>query len=155
MCFILHMASTARVPRRAWDGNDRRLCVEEIHGVEEDVRAHFSLPEIASIGSSLGCGCGFRSVSFHQGDWPEEWMIQQGECEPPDDHLRDHKELHDLVSSLLSEGHPVELYGCWDGEERDPTMHTETLGSDHLLDIGFWFRHRGLYRITESKRAAP
>ena len=148
MCFILHMASTAKVPRRAWDGNDRHLCVEDVHGVEERVRAHFTLPEVAYVGSSLVCGCGFRSVSFQDGDWPGEWMIGEGECEPPDDHLRDHHELYDLVFSLLSNGHPVELYGCWDGDEEHRTEHRETIVPERLMDTGFWFRSRGLYSLS-------
>lgn len=149
------MASTTKVPRHAWDENNRHLCVEDIHGVEKDIRAHFSLPEIAYVGSSLGCGCGFRSVSFQNGGWPEEWMIEQGECEPPDDHIQDHQELYDLVSSLLSDGQPVELYGCWDGDERDETVHRESLPASRILDTGFWFRERGFYRITQSEQAAP
>jgi hypothetical protein len=153
MCFILHMASTAKVPRQAWDEHNRHLCIEDIHGVEENVRAHFSLPEIAYVGSSLGCGCGFRSVSFQNGGWPEEWMIEQGECAPPDDHIQDHQELYDLVSSLLADGHPVEFYGCWDGDERDETVHRQSITADRLLDPGFWFRERGFYGITQSEQA--
>lgn len=152
MCFILHIASSARVARRDWDENNRHLCVKDVHGVEADIRAHFSLPEIAYIGSSLGCGCGFRSVSFQGGDWPEEWMIEQGECDPPDDHIQDHDELYDLVSSLLSEGHSVELYGCWDGDERCETSHQQTIPAHRLLDEKFWFRERGLYRIIQAEK---
>jgi hypothetical protein len=155
MCFILHIASTAKVPRKAWDENNRHLCIEDLHGVEENLRAHFSQPEIAYVGSSLGCGCGYRSVSFQNGDWPEEWMIEQGECEPPDDHIQDHEELHDLISSLIFRGHPVEIYGCWDGDESYQTAHKESISLDRLKDTSFWFRDRSLYQIFQSEQAAP
>jgi hypothetical protein len=147
MCFILHLASRRRVPRVAWDEKDRRLNIGEIHGDPEAVRAHFTLPEVAYVGSSLGCGCGFRSVSFQGGDWPEEGLIALGEAEPPEDHLRDHQELHDLVVSLLDEGGRVELYGCWDGDEREAAAHAVEIPATRLLEGDFWFRERALYGI--------
>lgn len=147
MCCILHIASTGKVPRVRWNENDRHLCVEDIHGDQGYVRKHFSLPEIAYVGSSLGCGCGFRSVSFQNGEWPEEWLIKEGGHEAPDDHERDHRELYELVTSLLSGGHSVELYGCWNGDESEPAEQRETIPAERLLDYGFWFRERGLYTV--------
>lgn len=125
--------------------------VQDVHGFVTHVRSHFTLPEVVYVGSSLGCGCGFRSVSFQNGDWPEEGIVEQGECEPPDEHLPNHQQLHDLVVSLLEaddgEEHYVELYGYWDGDEQYPTAHEEVILPSRLLDEAFWFRERGLYRI--------
>lgn len=74
-------------------------------------------------------------------------MIDQGEYEPPEDHIQDHRELHDLVISLMDDDGYVEFYGCWDGDERERTEHEEEIPASRLLDDGFWFRERGLYRI--------
>ena len=155
MCFILHIASTRKATRISWDEKDRHLCVEDIHGDANVVRSHFTLPEVAYVGSSLGCGCGFRSVSLQNGGWPEEWMIEQGECDPPEDHVQDHQELYDLVISLIDDGGFVELYGCWDGDERDTAEHREAILASRLLDDGFWFRERGLYTITNTANKTP
>ena len=78
-------------------------------------------------------------------------MIEQGGCEPPESHVQDHQELHDLVTSLINEGGSVELYGCWDGDERDTAEHREEISAPRLLDKEFWFRERGLYTITHSE----
>jgi len=128
------------------------VCIEDIHGNPDQVRAHFTLPEVAYVGSSLGCGCGFRSVSLQNGAWPEEWVIENGECDPPEDHIQDHQELHALVTSLTKDGGCVELYGCWDGDERDKAEHEEVIPATRLLEEDFWFRERGLYRISDSEQ---
>lgn len=147
MCFMLHMASTRRVERVPWNGNDRHLCVDDVGRAAEDVGAHFSLPDVAYVGSSLGCGCGFRSVSFQNGGWPGAGILESGGGEPPEDHARDHQELHDLVVSLIREGRCVELYGCWAGDEREKAEREERVPPSRLLDDEFWFRERVLYGI--------
>jgi len=155
MCIILHIASTHKIARVPWDEKDRHLCVEDLHGSIEHLRSHFTLPNIAYVGSSLGCGCGFRYVTLQNGGWPEEWMIENGEYEPPEFHIRDHQELHDLIVSLPGEGRTVELYCCWDGEESETTAHDENILPSRLLDGSFWFRERALYRIISSEHAPP
>jgi len=92
-------------------------------------------------------------VSLQNGGWPEEWMIEHGECEPPEDHVKDHQELHDLVVSLIDDDGYVELFGCWDGDEQDRAEHEEEIPASRLLDKGFWFRERGLYRIKPANQA--
>jgi hypothetical protein len=49
--------------------------------------------------------------------------------------------------SLLDEEGCVELYGRWDGDERDKAEHEEEIVSSRLLDERFWFRERGPYRF--------
>jgi len=60
--------------------------------------------EVAHVGSSLGCGCGFRSVSLQNGAWPEEWVIEDGECAPSERHIQDPRELDALAPSLMKGG---------------------------------------------------
>jgi hypothetical protein len=154
MCFILHIASKRKIERISWNETDRHLCIEDIHGHPDQVRSHFTLPEIAYVGSSLGCGCGFRSVSFQNGGWPEEWMIENGECEPPVDHIQDHQELYNLVISQIRDEGCIEIYGYWDGDEQEKTEHEEPISASRILYTGFWFRERGLYRIIHSEQGA-
>jgi hypothetical protein len=79
-------------------------------------------------------------------------MIEHGECDPPKDHIQDHQELHDLVTSLLKDGGYIELYGCWDGDEPQKAEHKEAIPASRLLDEEFWFRERGLYTVTKSEQ---
>ena len=153
MCFILHLASQLKLETFAWNPDDRHVWVGAPHGDPELVKSHFSLPEVAYIGSDMGCGCGFRSIVFQSGGWPEEWIIDQGECDPPDSSLQNHQELHDLIRPFLEAGEAIELYGCWDGEESYRTEHQEEIRSGRLLEPNFWFRQRGLYKIQPANRS--
>ena len=152
MCFILHIATKRRLDRIPLDQNNKHLCIDDIHGNPEQIQSHFSLPEIAYVGSSLGCGCGFRSVCFGIGRWSGEWEIANGDCEPPENHIQDHQELYDLVTSQIDEDGGVELYGYWDGDEKEATEQEENIPASLLLDHSFWFRHRGIYRITTDEQ---
>ena len=148
MCFILHIATKRRLARIPWNQNNKHLCIEDIHGNPEQIQSHFSLPEIAYVGSSLGCGCGFRSVFFQNGGWPVELMIAEGDLEPPENHIQDHQELYDLVTSQIDDEGGVELYGCWNGDEKETAEQEENIPASLLHDHSFWFRERGIYRIS-------
>ena len=75
-------------------------------------------------------------------------MIAEGDLEPPECHLQDHQELYDLVTSQLDDDGSVELYGCWDGDEKEMAVQEENIPASSILDHRFWFRERGIYRIT-------
>lgn len=148
MCFVLYLAVDCRPASSRWDAQDRRVYVDDLTPGTETVKSHFTLPGVVYVGSSLGCGCGFRSVSFQNGEWPEEFLTEAGDLEPPDDHVSNHRELFDLVTSLLDRGSRfVELYGCWSGDEQERTERREEIPASSLQDDKFWFRERVLYRI--------
>lgn len=153
MCFTLYIASNHKAPRLAWDEKERHLSIADLHANAEAVRLHFTLSEVAYVGSDINCGCGFRSVTFQDG-WPGEWLIEQGEVDPPDNHMQNHQELYNLVASLFDSDLSVELYGCWNGDERDQTEIEEQIPPSRLLETNFWFRERCLYRITNKTQSA-
>jgi hypothetical protein len=149
MCFELYLGAECRLPLSQWETQDRRVYVESLTPETETVKSHFTQPEVVYVGSSLCCGCGFRSVSLQNGEWPEEFLIESGDGIPPDDHVKNHRELFDLVMGLLDRGvRIVELYGCWSGDEQEQTEHHEEIPATRLLDDKFWFRERVLYRIS-------
>jgi hypothetical protein len=86
------------------------------------------------------------------GGWPGEWQIANDDCEPPENHIQDHQELYDLVTSQIDEDGGVELYGYWDGDEKEATEQEENISASLLFDHSFWFRHRGIYRITTDEQ---
>lgn len=149
MCFVLYLGAECRPPLSHWEAQDRRVYVEVLTPETETVNSRFTQPEVVYVGSSLGCGCGFRSVSFQDGEWPEQFLVDSGDREPPDDHPSNHRELFDLVMGLLDRGvRIVELYGCWSGDEQEQTEQLEEIPPSKLLDDKFWFRERVLYRIS-------
>lgn len=149
MCFVLYLAADSKPASSRWDAQDRRVFIDDLIPGTETVKSHFTQPEVVYVGSSLGCGCGFRSVSFQNGEWPEDSLTAGGDCEPPDDHLSNHRELFDLVTSLLDRGARfVELYGCWSGDEQELTERREEISASRLRDDKFWFRERVLYQIS-------
>lgn len=148
MCFVLYLGAECRPPLSQWETQDRRAYVESLTPETETVKSHFTKPEVVYVGSSLGCGCGFRSVSLQNGEWPEEFLFESGDGIPPDDHVKNHRELFDLVMGLFDRGvRIVELYGCWSADEQEQTEHRAEIPATRLLDDKFWFRERVLYRI--------
>ena len=53
MCFILHIASEPVLSRRAWNELDRHVWIGDVDERCEPVRAHFSLPNVAYLGSDV------------------------------------------------------------------------------------------------------
>ncbi len=149
MCFELYLGAECRPPLSQWKTQDRRVYVESLTPETETVKSHFTQPEVVYVGSSLGCGCGFRSVSFQDGEWPEQFLFDSGDREPPDDHTSNHRELFELVTQLLDhETKVVELYGCWSDDVQEQTEQLEEIPPSKLLEDKFWFRERVLYRIS-------
>ena len=62
------------------------------------------------------------------------------------------KNFMTLVTSQIDEEGGVELYGCWNGDEKETAEQEENIPASLLLDHGFWFRERGIYRITTSEQ---
>jgi len=147
MCFMLHIASGIGLTRRAWNENDRHVWTGDVDEHAELVKEHFSLPNVAYIGSDLNCGCGFRNVSFQSGGWPEEWLIEEGEMDTEGTD-KNHQELHTFLTEAFRHSAAVELYGCWNGDYGAKTEQQQDLEPDAILSERFFFRERVLYRVT-------
>ena len=146
MCFMLHIATGCALPKRAWNEHDRHVWIGDVDEHAEPVRERFSLPNIAYVGSDLNCGCGFRSVSFQNGGWPEEYLIVEGEMETERTE-RNHQELHAVLTDALSRSAVVELYGCWADYYRERAEAEQEIEADDILSQEFFFRERVLYRV--------
>jgi hypothetical protein len=153
MCFVLYMATDVPVPTIPWNENNRRLNTQDLSEHDRLVASHFTKPYKKYVGSDLGCGCGFRSVSFQNGEWPEEAMIgyedHTGEEEQPN-----HQQLFDFLAGLMCENREIELYGCWDGDFVELSAGHAKIALSKILDKKFFFRERYKYIVINSEQVA-
>lgn len=156
MCFVLYLAADGPIPQRVWDPADRHVHTGPLSPQEETVRGRFSLPNVASVGSNLQCGCGFRNIARINGDDLAEMLWEIGAIQNGNDEIVNQRELCALVEETFRLGATqVELYGCWNGEEQEPLLATETLSNEQLSNPRFCFREGNLYRITAPTAAFP
>ena len=148
---MLHVATGCALPKRAWNEQAPHVWIGDVNEEAEPVREHFSLPSIAYVGSDLNCGCGFRSVMFQNGGWPEEYLIAEGEIET-EGTQRNHQELHAALTDALRHSVVVELYGCWTDHYREKTEGEQEIEADDILSQEFFFRERVLYRVRANRR---
>lgn len=150
MCFVLYIATKHPLPIVAWDDQTRDIHTEELTEHDEAVRDHFSLTNVYYIGSDTQCGCGYRNATYQNGSWPEE------EWHPDDDlsHVEaqpNHERLVDFIQRHLPEHAPLEFFGMWEGDYSSPTLSSQNIPLDRLLDLDFYFRDRGHYTTTNTK----
>jgi hypothetical protein len=151
MCFMLHIGTSCELLVRAWNKDDRHVWIGDVREDADAVRAHFTLPNIAYVGSDLNCGCGFRHVMFQNGGWPEEYLIQEGK-KSIEGTEQNHGELHGILTNALRKSAIVELYGCWadDDDYGKKTKGELEIDVDAILSEKFFFRERVLYRVRGS-----
>jgi hypothetical protein len=144
MCFLLYAGTTRPIPRRDWNIHTPDISARSIKGDEDDIRCHFSQPEIQHIGSTSGCGCDFPWVSFQNDDWPElGWNNRDAEQLASDSMNR--AALGELLRSLGEDR--VELYGVWAGNYALEPACREELSIEALLNSSFYLKERGFYTI--------
>lgn len=146
MCFVLYLGTDQPVRTIPWDDRNPKLNTQDLTELDAGVARHFEAAHVKYLGSDQGCGCGFRHVSYQNGEWPEESMIgfehYTGEDQQPAQ-----EQLHAFLKEQLAYVDRVELYGCWDGEFMEPSAGTAELPLDRILDHDFYFRERFGYTI--------
>ncbi|ADG68643.1 conserved hypothetical protein [Planctopirus limnophila DSM 3776] len=156
MCFMLHAASSKPLPSVAW--NEEKPAFNATNAAceaEADLRHHLSLKFLKSIGSSTGCGCGFRHAMYQNGDWPEIWFrldpdtrVQEFDAADLAREAANHEQLADYLEAQLRSHNIIELYGCWEGEWGEPTVHSEALTPATLREEEFVFKERVRYILS-------
>ncbi len=153
MCFMLYAASSKPLPTVAWNEEKPAIGATDVAcEAEADLRHHLSLKFLKSIGSSTGCGCGFRNAMYQNGDWPEIWFRLDPDARAREFDAADlareavnHQQLADYLEAQLGSHDIIELYGCWEGELGEPTVHSEALTSAILREDEFVFKERVRY----------
>ena len=147
MCFVLYVAADAPIPDIPFHTDAPALNTQPLSDQEFPLRDVFGKPNVKFLGSSNHCGCGYRHLSFQNGEWPEEYLIGT-DPEFGADKQADHEALHRFVVQQLRDNDRIELYGCWDGDFQYPPARNEVISVDDLLKNDFFLRERCLYTVT-------
>ncbi|HAY83123.1 MAG TPA: hypothetical protein DCY79_25235, partial [Planctomycetaceae bacterium] len=75
MCFVLYMAADTPIPDIPFEREDPRLNTQPLTEGELPLQGLFQQRSVKCLGSSSHCGCGYRHLSYQDGDWPEEYLI--------------------------------------------------------------------------------
>lgn len=101
----------------AFDDSNSRVPVTEVTDAESAIRQHFDRAAVQCIGSSLGCGCGFRNVCA-----PGDRHFADEDNDNEHEHEQNHRQLVNVLSTVLGDRDAVELLGCWGGDESNPIV---------------------------------
>ncbi|MBL8719433.1 MAG: hypothetical protein JNL79_25825 [Myxococcales bacterium] len=143
MCLMVWLGSMRALPEHRLANPqvpDPRLGYHRVETVPDaaPVRARFTLPHVAYVGSHEGCGCGFNS-----GDLEWQGFELVAEIAPLIEALgaeeraefeaeqRGRERLRDLVATAFADG-PVEVFGCWAGDEGDPSVNDMEVDVSHF-----------------------
>ena len=136
MCMVYFIASARSLPPIEWHAERPSMHVGAVSESESTVVGHFPDAQMVSyVGSHLHCGCGFRCETL--GAEPED----------ASDIQRSHDDLATYLTSLPADAGPIHIYGCWSGDEAEPTEHLRTVAPDRLRDPDFEFRERELLTV--------
>lgn len=136
---------------------DGHYVVEDV-AADAPVRARLTTPYVQYVGSHEGCGCGFNSA-----DLAWDGLTRLSDVTPLVEALsedergalaaqqRSRVRLRDLVETALADG-PVEVYGCWDGDESLEATGEASVDPSHFTEVLAPIEERVLYRIASSAR---
>jgi hypothetical protein len=131
MCLSVHIASNLPLPVSTWNPEARGFYIE---AVPEDapVRVQFSLRNVYFAGSHLGCGCGFQK--YEDDDEREKTQAN-------------YTALAGVIRDVLSQSSSVEIFTCWEGDDRKPEW-LESVSVSELLLPEFVLQERQFLRVT-------
>jgi hypothetical protein len=132
MCLVVYIASRSPLPPL----DAPAFNVNSLAPHEELVRAHFSLPFVASAGSYTGCGCGFN----------------YGRCYVEEDSQECAQALESsaMLARFVGEYQVEQIYSCWSGDEAKPQAFARQLAPEMLMTANFSFRERELLTIDHT-----
>ncbi len=139
MCLAVYVASPSTLPLLAWDEARPAFHVREV-APDDPVRQRFSLPSVYYLGSHQGCGCGFQ------------YGVLPADLQDPEEEARGRTAVDALRAYVAraASGQPVEVFGCWEGEQALPALATERITLDQLDGESFDFPQRQLLRVEAS-----
>jgi len=125
-----------------WSEMSAVFHVSEPRECELVVRRHLAFPCIRYLGAHTGCGCGFRRdyggyIDANPDD-PDEAAAAQSS----------HDALVAYLKALPPQQRPMQIYGCWSGDESRPPEHFRTCSISQLASSDFGFRERELITLA-------
>ena len=134
MCFVGYIASSKKLPLIGWEISNPKLNVAELSSHELPVRQQFSLPNVAYLGSHLGCGCGFLKEDASQ---EEISMIQSN-----------YDNLSIYIGNLRQDGALCAVYFLMDGDQGESPDFFEQISMKELVSPEFEFVEGAHYEFA-------
>jgi hypothetical protein len=138
MCLVLYIASNTQLRPISWDEACPRFYVAPDDPDARNASLHLTKPNMAYVGSDNGCGCGFRQEHDNIIEDPDQIASKSD----------NQKRLHDYLAECLVDGHAIELYSCWSGDETLPMEHDRKIQLSQLLADDFAFLERQRTVVT-------
>lgn len=140
MCMVYYLGTDGDAPLTpSWNKETPAFHVSGVDGPErEHVKKKLSHSHLVYLGSHEGCGCGFRSY--------RDGFLMEGDAEEKDTEA-DHVGLAEYLQSLPPSERPIQIFGCWSGDESEPVEHIRDLSPADVLDPSFGFRERELLTV--------
>lgn len=141
MCMVYYLGSETDAPlTEPWSEASSVFHVSEPRECELVIRQHLAFSCVRYLGAHTGCGCGFRRehggyIDTDPDDTDEAAATQA-----------DHDALVAYLHTLPTHPRPMQIYGCWSGDESVPPEHFRTCTIAELASPDFGFRERE--RIT-------
>ncbi len=140
MCMIYFVGTDKDIPLIEFDLANPAFNVAELSEKQQIIREQFSKPYVHYVGSSHGCGCGFRAQPSCWFDSNSEDFIAS---------VEDHNALADYLEQLVeSDEEEIELYGCWSGDEGETIESREKCAIADIRRDDFEFQEREFLIIT-------
>lgn len=126
-----------------WAEGSPGFHVSELDEWNAVVRKQLDFPCVRYIGAHSGCGCGFRrELNGYLDTDPEDVAAAKAT-------QADHEALVAYLRALPSQSRPMQIYGCWSGEEAMKPLLCRSCSIAELSSRTFGFRERELLTLVQ------
>jgi hypothetical protein len=139
---VYYLGSDCEAPLTApWSEASPKFHVTEPRDCELVVCEQLPFSCVRYIGAHTGCGCGFRRdrggyIDADPDDLEEARAAQA-----------DHDALLAYLRALPPQSRPMQIYGCWSGDENRRAEHFRSCSIAELASPDFGFRERELLTL--------
>lgn len=141
MCYAVYLSTDLDLKTSAWDKDNRDVYVEEVGaGPDADVKKHFTGKNAYYVGSSLGCGCGFKA--------PEPPFFTVDEAREYEESRENVRKFCALLDDVLSRSPKCEVFLCWDGDHGLPLERREEVPAVFFREGG-WVEDRPVLYVVK------
>jgi hypothetical protein len=141
MCMVYYLGTDGEAPLTGpWIKESPAFYVTNVDTtVSEHVKKKLPHRRLLYLGSHEGCGCGFRSY--------RDGYLMEGGAEEKDV-VADHAALAAYLEELPPSENPIQIFGCWSGDESYPVEYIRDIAPSDIIDPQFGFREREILTLN-------
>ena len=143
MCMVYYLGTDGNAPLTApWNKESPSFYVSDLEdSVKDAVGKKLPHRNLIYLGSHEGCGCGFRSY--------RDGYLMEGDADEKDV-IADHAALSAYLEALPPSERPVQIFGCWSGDESEPVNFHRDIVPSEILNPEFGFREREILTLKNA-----